>query len=104
MVLYGISGRLGSPSDITPEELAARRETERASIASRLDRATWPRFAHWLAKAAKPEDAGLGDTAQRLAAKMGGEALKTIYRKVTGTECGCGDRQAKLNAAFPYRA
>ena len=35
-------------------------------------------------------------------AKGGADAFKTIYESIFGGDCGCGDRQAKLNAAFPY--
>jgi hypothetical protein len=55
-----------------------------------------------MAKAARPEDAGIGDTLARLAGNVGGEAFKRWYRRITGADCGCGDRQNKLNAMYPY--
>jgi hypothetical protein len=68
-----------------------------------LPRAEWPRLARWLARLATPADAGLGDVFQRWAAKLGGERYKRTYRALMGEECGCADRQRRLNERFPLR-
>jgi hypothetical protein len=49
----------------------------------------------------KPEDKGVGDTVQRIAAKFGGERFKAFAAKI-GLPCGCTDRQAWFNERFPY--
>lgn len=49
----------------------------------------------------KPEDSGLGDTVQRIAAKFGGERFKAFAKRI-GIPCGCSDRQAEWNRLFPY--
>jgi hypothetical protein len=63
--------------------------------------AEWPRYAKRLARRAVPTDRGIGDVVQRLAAKVGGERFKRIYKKITGKKCGCTDRQKRLNELYP---
>jgi len=50
-----------------------------------------------------PEDIGIGDTVQRIAAKFGGERFKSFMEKI-GAPCGCTDRQQEWNDAYPYSA
>lgn len=50
-----------------------------------------------------PEDTGIGDTVQRYAAMLGGEAFKAWSEKL-GMPCGCTQRQAEWNAKYPYTA
>lgn len=45
---------------------------------------------------------GLGDTVARITAATGIAAVAHAVSKVTGKDCGCKARQAKLNRAFPY--
>lgn len=45
---------------------------------------------------------GLGDTIAKFTEVTG---IKTVVNKIseiTGTDCGCGARQEKLNEMFPY--
>lgn len=51
---------------------------------------------------AAPEDRGVGDTIARVIGPMGGDAFKRWYKRITGEDCGCGDRQAWLNQRYPY--
>jgi len=44
-----------------------------------------------------PDDTGVGDTVQRYAAMLGGEAFKAWSKKL-GMPCGCTQRQAEWNA------
>lgn len=67
------------------------------------DRSTWPILARTLAKLAIPADRGIGDVVHRHAAKLGGEEFKHIFRKLTGHDCGCENRQDKLNAKYPLQ-
>ena len=67
------------------------------------DQSSWPLIARTLARLAMPEDKGLGDVVQRYAAKFGGEEFKSLYRKLMGHNCGCKDRQTKLNARYPLQ-
>jgi hypothetical protein len=69
----------------------------------------WPLAVKMLAMGRKPGDKGAGDTLARLfnvlpAYKgMGaGDAFKAFMKSI-GKPCGCSDRQAKLNAMYPYR-
>jgi hypothetical protein len=68
----------------------------------RLDRSAWPLPARALARLAAAGERGLGDTAARVLAKFGGEAMKRFYKKLFGRDCGCGSRQAALNRLYPY--
>lgn len=61
----------------------------------------WPLYVRAIATLRHPADAGLGDTVQRLAAKVGGEHYKRLMKKL-GSGCGCLVRQATLNARWPY--
>jgi hypothetical protein len=48
-----------------------------------------------------PEDRGVGDTLERLLAKVGGRKIKHLLR-LANLPCRCDDRQAWLNERFPY--
>jgi hypothetical protein len=67
-----------------------------------VPRDQWPLVVKAMALAAKPEDKGVGDTAKRMLAGMGADALAKLYEQATGRECGCKDRAARLNALYPY--
>ena len=62
----------------------------------------WPRWAKALARRKRDGEAGVGDTLERLLRHLGGNAFKAAYRRLTGGDCGCTDRQARLNVAYPY--
>lgn len=66
------------------------------------DPTRWPLAARALARLRGPRDRGLGDTAARVLKRFGADKLAWLYRKLTGRECGCWNRQAALNTAFPY--
>jgi hypothetical protein len=63
----------------------------------------WPRAARVLALLAKPEDRGLGDVAQRMASRLGGEWLKSAIKALLGHDCGCASRQQKMNELYPLQ-
>ncbi len=63
----------------------------------------WPWSVRAIAKLRSPEDKGVGDTIARNLSHFGADAFKTIYKNIFSGDCGCGDRQAKLNEAFPYK-
>lgn len=63
---------------------------------------SWPWWARQIAKRATPEDKGVGDTAARLIGAVGGDAFKSGFEALTGTNCGCDARQESLNVQFPY--
>lgn len=58
----------------------------------------WLKYMRWFRTAG---DRGVGDTVQRLAAKVGGERFKKFAKKA-GIPCGCASRQARWNKLFPY--
>lgn len=58
----------------------------------------WVRFVRLLRK---PEDKGIGDTVQRIAAKFGGERFKAFAKRI-GLPCRCTERQAEWNQLWPY--
>lgn len=49
------------------------------------------------------QDAGLGDTFQRIADAVGATFVTKQVEKITGKDCGCAKRQAWLNEKVPYR-
>jgi|GEM_PF-3725823 len=61
----------------------------------------WPLIIRGIARRKKPDDRGVGDTIERLLSKMGGDQFAWLMDKL-GIDCGCGDRQASLNAWYPY--
>lgn len=67
-----------------------------------VPRSRWPLAVALVAWLARPGDRGVGDTVARVIRPIGGDAWKAWYREATGHDCGCGDRQAALNAAYPY--
>lgn len=58
----------------------------------------WVRLVRMLRK---PEDKGVGDTVQRIAAKFGGERFKAWAERI-GIPCGCVARQEEWNRVWPY--
>lgn len=46
-------------------------------------------------------DKGVGDTVERLLAKVGGGKIKSLIESLGGS-CGCTDRQKWLNEQYPY--
>jgi hypothetical protein len=61
----------------------------------------WPAALLPLKVLAKPGDRGAGDIIARVIGPIGGYAFKTWYRRMFGTDCGCGHRQEVLNARWP---
>lgn len=66
-----------------------------------VPRIQWPPVVRVVARLAKAGEVGIGDTVQRLLAGVGGEVFKTMAETI-GVECGCGERQAAMNAKYPY--
>ena len=60
-----------------------------------------PRWVKLLERIRGPADKGVGDTAQRLVARFGGERVKAFADRI-GIPCGCADRQEQWNALWPY--
>jgi hypothetical protein len=54
-----------------------------------------------VSKLRTPEDRGVGDTLERLLAKVGGRKIKHLL-KLANLPCRCDDRQKWLNERFPY--
>ena len=91
---------------MTREQLvraAAARESAARRLAGGLPPARkmplWVRALRWLRT---QDDRGVGDTAQRIAAKFGGERFKRFSKKV-GLPCACAKRQDAWNARWPYQ-
>jgi hypothetical protein len=61
----------------------------------------WPIPFRFLATKAKPEETGLGDVIERLVGPIGGNTFKIWYKRITGKNCGCGQRKQKLNELYP---
>ena len=62
----------------------------------------WPRRILWLYKRRHEADTGIGDTLARILAAKGADVFKRAFRAITGKDCGCADRQKRLNALYPY--
>lgn len=66
-------------------------------------RTRWPWKIWLLSWLRYRKDAGAGDTlARRL--WFVGDACKKLYKWLTDEDCGCGDRQRRMNVKYPYRA
>lgn len=72
------------------------------SLIEPIPRAEWPLWAKTLALLATPADKGVGDTIARTIGPVGGDAFKAWYKRLTGKDCGCGERQDALNQRYPY--
>lgn len=46
---------------------------------------------------------GLGDTIEQITEATGIKKVVETFSKVTGIDCGCEERKAKLNNLIPYR-
>lgn len=62
----------------------------------------WPMWAKLLARHRHDGETGLGDTLERLFAKLGADKLAKIYERYVGKPCGCRDRKQWLNQRFGY--
>jgi hypothetical protein len=49
------------------------------------------------------KDKGFGDTLARIFTATGVKAVVEKVSEVTGTDCGCSQRQEALNELFPYK-
>jgi hypothetical protein len=88
----GLWGKSSNPSAVRP--------SRHSPVA--VPRSQWPLAARAIAKLARTEDRGVGDTIARIIDPAGGALLKRWYKRIVGNECGCADRQARLNAIYPY--
>lgn len=70
-------------------------------VKGRDDRGDWPAWARWFHERRIEGESGVGDTARRLFAKMGGEQYK-LLRVNVGLPCRCSRRQAEWNERFTY--
>lgn len=61
----------------------------------------WPRWALLIKRLRTDADKGVGDTAQRIAAKFGGERYMRLTKRL-GMPCGCSERQDEWNRLYPY--
>lgn len=68
-----------------------------------VPRDQWPMLARVVARLATKDDRGVGDTIARNLGSFG-EWWKSAFHSLTGKSCGCTDRQAYLNARYPYIA
>src|SRR4051812_28462046 len=67
---------------------------------SRVPEEKWPWIVRVFAQLRREGEKGLGDTTGRLV--PGGEKFKKLFKKLTGADCGCENRQNKLNQMYPY--
>jgi hypothetical protein len=58
-------------------------------------------FLHIIESFRQPTDRGLGDTVARLFAAQGAENITRMLQSA-GIDCGCKQRQDRLNQLFPY--
>ena len=62
----------------------------------------WPRLCRLIGRRRVTGDRGIGDTLARQFGRLGADRLATLYKRLTGLDCGCADRQRDLNERFPY--
>jgi len=63
----------------------------------------WPFTVRAIAMLKNDQDLGVGDTIARHLERFGSDGFKRLYKKITGIDCGCPQRQAILNSMFPYQ-
>ena len=51
----------------------------------------------------KAPSKGLGDTVEKITKATGIKKAVELFSKATGIDCGCDERQEKLNKLFPYK-
>ena len=73
-----------------------------ADVVKPVPATEWPLAAKIIRRMSLDHEAGVGSTLTRLLAGVGGDQFKRWYKKLTGTDCGCSDRAAKLDAMYPY--
>ena len=61
----------------------------------------WPAWTHLVKPFRKPQDVGIGDTFEHMAAAVGAKKTADFLHKY-GIDCGCGDRKAKWNRLYSY--
>ena len=111
---------------ITQERFDALANKYRRPVIDPLDRTRWPRTARWTAALAVGGEQGVGDTVARLLDLVGGRSvahkwprlsnlagrgivrflgatMADAFKRIEGSDCGCGDRQEKLNSTYPYK-
>ncbi len=64
----------------------------------------WPLWTATIALLATPEDAGIGDTVERLAKRAGAKSLVEWTKEHGLPDCGCADRKRRWNQQYPYQA
>lgn len=62
----------------------------------------WPAWAKETATSRQAADKGIGDTLVHLIGDSRSEAFQKRFEELIGRACGCAERQAWLNARFPY--
>ena len=103
LTLYGDGNRPAAFPETAAEELAAlKARAEAARRSQAVPEAEWPLAVKALARMRAGGEMGVGDTTKRLLAWIGAESMAAAYRKLTGKDCGCADKAAKLNALYPY--
>lgn len=58
-------------------------------------------WVRWVKLLRKPEDAGVGDTIERMIASVGLDRWKSFSKKL-GMPCNCDRRRDWLNQNYPY--
>src|SRR5207302_548591 len=88
--------------DTAAAEHEPRRVIQKRKLIAEVPRKDWPAWAKVIALAKTKDEKGVGDTIARIVGPIGGQAYKR-WREIKGAPCGCDERQADLNAAFPYK-
>lgn len=63
----------------------------------------WPLWAKGVALLAVEADAGIGDTAERLAKAAGAKSLVEWAKNKGLPDCGCADRKKRWNQQYPFQ-
>lgn len=61
----------------------------------------WPKWAKYIARLRKDEEAGVGSTLERMFKKIGGDQFKLLCSSI-GIPCGCVGRRDELNEKYSY--
>lgn len=63
---------------------------------------SWPLLARHISRLRVAGEKGVGDTIARYSDTLGANVFKRVYRYLTGRNCGCRNRQRRLNEMFKY--
>ena len=97
-----IEGGLRLPEDAFNELWPQFAKTPAPMPIASIPQSDWPIWVKTVALAKTADDRGVGDTIARTIGPVGGDLFKAWFKKLTGKDCGCSERQELLNSKYTY--